>query len=486
MSQAFIYPSETPSTTKTQISALNNAVKKNFITDYGGNGNGTFDNFNALKQVLADSATQAIDLYVPNGEYYLKGSGNLEVWPLKSKGLRIKGDGGAIFFPENNRLTQKHEFYFMRLQMATVNSGVEVKGVTIDGSRNPQDLYFTMNHPSDISNTVMCKGFMITSAQEILFHEMNFQHMYGGYCILAEDYSQVDIREVNINDVGGDDITESFGMGLYFGGQSGNATINVDNVYMDGKVSPRNPEWTAWIGIVLENGSIQSSDRGLWRIDKNTNVNVTNSIFWNVETTFHVESVAGNVYWNTDNVKTRCKNYYIGAGINGELKERSYKLELEMLPYKRMGIINGMYYSEKERNKNISGQHEYSVHSSMINYLTIAGQGKVSPATSYGDSVRSQYHNTTLNNVPDVLVVNGSATFVNSQINLHSNNPETSTSLAQKWFSEPSVQFVSYQGSTAVNKSGSHKTATTGTKPAKMVNKGFVAPELLEPMVPPI
>lgn len=485
MNMPFRYALETPSVTTVKITALDTAVKRNLVTHYGAVGDGVTDNFNALQQALTESATHAIELTVPNGFYYVKGKGNLEMWPLASKGLRIKGSGNAVFLPENNRTVNKHEYYFMRLQMAPHNAGVEITGITIDGSKNPQDLYFTMNQPSDIGSTPMCKGFIVHGAQLLSMHSVNFQHMYGGYCLLAEEYSHVNVQNVNINDVGGDDITESFGMGLYFGGHTGDATINIDNVYMDGKVSPRNPEYTAWIGVVLENGTIQLHDKTKWLLDKNTYVNITNSIFWNVETTFHVETVAGNVYWNSDNVKTRCKNYFVAAGINGQIKERSHHLDLAMMPWKRMGIINGMYYSEKERTKNVSEIHQFAVHNSRLEYLTMSGVGGVSPATSYGDSNRSRYYNTTLINVPDVLVVNASAYFHNSQINLHPNSTETASTLAGRWFSVPAEQKVEYNN-TSVNASGNHKTATEGPKPAKVANTGYVAPELTSPMAPPI
>lgn len=250
----------------------------------------------------------------------------------------------------------------------------------------------------------------------------------------------------------------------------------------NGKVSERDPSYTAWIGVVLENGTIQSDDRENWLIDENTTVNITNSSFIDYETTFHVESVAGNVYWNSDNIITRAKDYFIAAGINGELKERAYNLNMEMTPWGRNDIIHGLYYTEKERDDNISGLNKFTMYNSKITYLTLDGYKPIPIATSYGDSVQATYQNVTLYDVPEKLVTNGTALFIDSQINLHPDSQETAKSLAKGPFSEPDYQFIEYQGTTSVNPASDSQEAAPLDKPQWYIPSGYQAPKLANPI----
>lgn len=463
----------------TQVETLQGIKEMNLVDDFGAMPDDGKDDSKAFQSALNQAKIEPIKLIIPEGEYLSTGSNNLEATGIK--GLHIQGDN-AVIKPENPMINPS-EYYFMKLYFAEENQGVEIEGITIDGSLNPQDLYFTLEEPEDIYELQLQRGIMIDGAKDTYVHDVTFQHMYGGYALSIYNYTNVDIQHITIDDVGGDDITDSFGMALNFGGHSGDAIINIDDVQAQGKVSERDPSYTAWIGIVLQNGSIQSADYEEHDLDQNTTVNVTNSSFMDYETTFHVESMAGNVYWNSDNITTRAKDYFIAAGINGELKERTNNLTMEMTPWGRNNIVHGLYYTENEKEKNIEGVHEFSMHNSTIDYITLDDVDPIIVGASYGDSVVGNYHNVTFNDLPYYLVVNGSANLVDSQINLSEENPFDEETLAAGPFNDER-QFVDYKGSTQVNKFGDHQTAETGKVPDWYVNYGDIPEPIEQPIAP--
>lgn len=434
------------------IKELDDIKEVNLVDDFGAIPNDGKDDSEAIQAALDMATKEPIRLIVPEGEYLSTGPGNIEATGIK--GLQIRGDN-AVFKPKNPMINPP-EYYFLKLFMAEENAGVEIEGITIDGSLNPQDLFFTLEDADDMINLQLQRGIYIRGAKQVSVSDTTFQHMYGGYGLHLEDYDLVNIKNVRLDDVGGDDITDSFGMAFYLSGHTGDAVINIDNVHAIGKVSDRDPSYSAWIGVVIENGSIQSDDKDKWLIDENTTVNVTNSSFMDYETTFHVESMAGNVYFNAENIETRAKNYFISAGINGEMKSQTNKLNMEMTPWGRNELIYGLYYSEKERDDNIDGTNEFEMHNSRIRYQNVDGVDPIPVATSYGDSVVATYYNTTFQEVPAKLVTNASAHFIDSQINLYIDNQETAETLAEGPFSDSANQSVTYEGSTSVNIAGSH------------------------------
>lgn len=242
---------------------------------------------------------------------------------------------------------------------------------------------------------------------------MKYEHMYGGYAIFAQEYRNVNIHDIQLTDVGGDDITDSFGMAIYLSGHRDDAIVNIDKVTSDAKTSKRSKEYMGWIGVVYENGTIQDDKQENWMKDQNTTINVTRSEFINYETTFHVESTYGNVYFNSDDIKTRAKNYFVAAGVNGELKDRSNHIIFDQLPFGRNGVVHGVYYTEGMDPKNYS----FDMYNSTVNNVEI--DGKRSPISAvYGSNTTATFHNTTFNDVSDKLVTNGTGVFIDSAINL--------------------------------------------------------------------
>ncbi|MBG9981838.1 hypothetical protein HZY86_01770 [Aerococcaceae bacterium DSM 111020] len=452
----------------------------NLVDDLHATPNDTVDDSPAFEEALRMAATEPIKLVIPTGEYYLDAKYVIEGRELK--GLHIEGDD-AVLKPLHPQIAPMNEHFVLALRMAEDNVGVKIEGVTVDGSRNPQDLYFTMQTPEDVYDTPLQRGFYIDGAKDIVVTDTAFKHMYGGYTLSIHDYENVDLQHIQIDDVGGDDITDSFGMAFYFGGHDTDAVINIDDVIANGKVSPRDPSYTAWIGVVLENGTIQDKNVDNWLVDQNTTVNVTNSTFLDYETTFHVESMAGNVYWNTDNVKTRAKDYFIAAGVNGELKERTYNLDMEMTPYGRNGIIHGLYYTEKERDDNITGFNRFDMYQSTIKYLT-DGDKYVPIGSSYGDSVAATYHNVLFNQLPSKLVTNATGIFKDSVIIIKQDSLETPDSLLQGPFSEPSNQTVKMENTTVIREPETAMPPPLAEKPKWYVPSGYQAPEMAEPIAP--
>lgn len=377
------------------------------LSDFGGKPNDGQDDTKAFNDALAESHKEKITLVLEKGVY--ETSANVEIF--HSKGLKIIGNESVI--KPKNPMINPPEFYALKI-FGDKNDlvDVEIKDLIIDGSENPQDLFFTMKKASDFYKTPMSKGIYVENAKNIYLHDLKFQHMYGGYTTHLVNYRNVVIDDVDIKDVGGDDITDSFGNAIYLGGHEDNAIVEIHDVNAVGKLSPRSKEYMGWIGVVLENGTIQSDDLDKWLRDKNTTVNITDSKFVNYETTYHVESTYGNVYWNSDNIYTKAKSYLIAAGINGEMKELSNHIKYDMLPYGRNGQVSGTYYSDKMH------EYEFNMYNSIINHVDDTDK-KAPVSLTYGNNTRANYHNITVYNLPHLIVMNASADIVNSSIQLN-------------------------------------------------------------------
>lgn len=462
------------------------------LSDYGAKGDGTFDNFNAFKSALNATVSEPLVLEIDAGIYNLQGGTNdrvqMEPWvSAKSKGLKIIGKGDVVIRHKNNRTVNKHEYYFMQPVMSEDSLGFEVENITLDGSRNPQEeLFYTQTENNPVPNIPLTRGFATTGAHNVQYKNVRFKNMYGGYAIQMSEYRNVIIQDVSFDKVGGNDEQESFGMAIYLGGHSGNAIVNIDNVQAQGMTTDKKLK-LSWIGVVLENGSIQSNNPNAWMRDKNTTVNITNSSFLDYQSTFHVESMAGNVYWNVDNLTARGSNYQIVAGVYGEYKESSNDVKMDMMPYGRLwGIVHGLWYTEaQETQDNISGHNRMDMYNSVINLKSVAGFNEIQQAVSYGNSTKGHLHNVELNDLPKMLVQNGSAILYDCEVNLAQTSTQNESSLKSGWFSDATVQKVELNN-TRVNAHGQHKRVTMGVKPAFVKNEGFVAPHISLPINPPI
>ncbi|TDM11935.1 glycosyl hydrolase family 28-related protein [Macrococcus lamae] len=444
------------------------SAKKISLADFGAKPDDGKDDTEAIEKAIKEATTEAIELEIPAGTY--ETSRTIEVSDIK--GLHIKGNG-AVIRPKNP-MTNPPEFYAFRLNgMADDLIEMEIEGITIDGSRNPQDLYFKMKDEKDFYKTPMTKGFAVTNTKQLTVHDVKFEHMYGGYTVFAQEYRNVDIHDVTLEDVGGDDITDSFGMAFYLSGHKDDAIVNIDNVVSNAKTSKRSKEYMGWIGVVFENGTIQDADEDKWLKDQNTTFNITNSVFNDYETTLHVESTYGNVYMNSDNVKTRAKNYFIAAGVNGELKERSNNVTVDLLPYGRNGIVHGIYYTEGMDPK----KYELNMYNSTVNNLKI--DGKRTPITAvYANNTTATFHNTTFSDASGLLVANATGTFIDSVINLSDDaNPDKLSD-----FSEDGQKMN--LGKSVVNKDGKTSTAKTGDVPQKVFATGKAVPKRDNPLAP--
>ncbi|XJS09842.1 phage tail protein [Aerococcaceae bacterium WGS1372] len=462
------------------------------LADYGGVGDGATNNFNALLTAINETADEPLILEVDEGTYNVDPPENarvqMEPWKTAtSKGLRIVGKGNVVFRHKNNRTVNRHEFWLMQMVMAPDSLGFEVENITVDGIRNPQEeLFYTQSESNPIPNIPMTRGFAVKGAHHVLFNDVHFKNMYGGYGILTEEYRDVSITNTTFDKVGGNDTQESFGMAIYLGGHTGDAIVNIDNVHAKGMTTTKDLR-LSWIGVVLENGSIQSNDPTVWMRDKNTTVNIKNSSFLDYHSTFHVESIAGNVYWNVDNVDARGSNYQIVAGVYGEYKEVSNNVRMDVLPYGRLwGIVKGLYYSEaQEAEDNFNGHNRLEMHNSEINFIKVAGFDDPPQAIAYGSNVTGRLYNTALNNVPHKLVTNGSALLYDSEVNLAQGSQETRQTLMNGNFSDTNKQRVELSN-TNVNAYGSHRQVQFGNKPEFVKNTGFVAPFIELPIKPPL
>lgn len=475
-----------PSTTKRAIHGFNPVKKLNLVTDFGAVGDGKTDNFDALKNAIMASVYEPIELFVPSGWYMYKGSTNarMEVWPNKSKGIKLVGENGSVLMPVHNRDYEVHEHYAGQLEFEET-AKFEMKNIIIDGSLNPLDFYKTHGFGTENNNKIpYTRGLSISGSNEVVVSNCEIRNLYGGYGLVFNKFEQVDIIDVDMPNCGGNNWTESFGMAIYLGGHTTDATVNIENVDAHGITDSSIPKQMGWIGVVLENGTIQSNNTATWQRDKNTTINITNSVFDDYETTYHAESVAGNVYWNSDNVKSRTNNYFIHAGVWGELKERSNLMDIELLPFGRTGIIKGLYYSENERSKNVNGKNDMRMHNSTVTYKPVSGYKDIEQTMAYADSVRGKFYHCTFNNIPDRLVSNASSNFTNCEINLKADNPNTETQLRTNHnryfnnFPEQTLEFTN----TNINRAGAWKEATKTDNPPKVFNAGYVAPYLDRPI----
>lgn len=477
------YPSATPSTNKQEITALSNITKLNAVTDLGLVGDGITDNYTKLVAGIRRSITEAVEIYFPKGNYYYRGpnNGRVELWPDKSKGLKFVGETGATLLPAHNRTTTQHDGYVMQLVFTSDSKGFQMENMIVDGINSPQDIY---KNPDAVTNVTIpaLRGITVGGAKEVLVKDCTFKNLFGGGAIIIEDFDQFDMHHCSLQRVGGNAWTENTGYGIYISGHIGDATVNIDSVEAQGYTDPAYPKLVGWVGVVFENGSMQLPDRTKWLQDANTYINITNSTFADYETGWHVETVAGNTYWNSDNVKYRCNNYSIYAGNWGEIKEASNNIYVQLLPFGRTGIISGMYYTEKEQSKNESGLNDFRMYNSTIDVIDIPGFEDIYQTMSYGNGVISRYYNTTFNNVPHYLVVNGATELVNSRVNLKPSNPLSDTQLKSGLFSS-SNQFVTLTN-TPMTRTGSYDSAAQGAKPAKVKNTGYVPPYIPGPLGP--
>ena len=462
------------------------------LADFGGVGDGSTDNFTALKNAINATRDAPKVLEINAGVYNIEGATNdriqMEPWEsAKSKGLRLIGKGDVVFKHKNNRTVNKHEYYLMQLVMSEDSLGFEMENITVDGIRNPQEeLFYTQTEENPVPNIPLTRGITTTGAHNVQYKNVRFKNMYGGYAIQMAEYRDVSIKDVTFDKVGGNDIQESFGMAIYLGGHSGNAIVNIDNAQAQGMVTDKELK-LSWIGVVLENGSIQSSNPDAWMRDKNTTVNITNSSFMDYHSVYHVESMAGNVYWNMDEITARASNHSVVAGVYGEFKESINAMNLDIMPYGRLwGIVKGLYYSEaQEAEDNWNGHNRMEIYNSIINFIKVTGFDDPPQAIAYGSNVTGRLYNTQLNNVPHKLVTNGSALLYNSEVNLAQGSTETRQTLTQGNFSDVTKQRVEFNN-TGVNAYGSHKNVTFGAKPEFVKNEGFVAPWIELPIQPPI
>lgn len=483
-------PDPTPEEPEEPVESEFDGARVVNLADYGGS-SGNTDNFNAIKSAVNASATEPLILEIDAGTYNLEGATNdriqMEPWETaKSKGLRLVGKGDVVFKHKHNRTVNKHEYYFMQLVMSEDSLGFEMENITVDGIRNPQEeLFYTQTESNPVPNIPLTRGIATTGAHNVQYKNVTFKNMYGGYSIQMSEYRDVSIKDVNFDKVGGNDIQESFGMAIYLGGHSGDAIVNIDNAHAQGMTTTKELK-LSWIGVVLENGSIQSSNPSAWMRDKNTTVNITNSSFMDYQSTFHVESMAGNVYWNVDDVTARGSNYQIVAGVYGEYKESSNNVKMDMMPYGRLwGIVHGLWYTEaQETADNISGHNKMDMYNSVINLKTLPGFGNIPQAVAYGNSVKGYLHNTQLNDVPYKLVQNGSAYLYDSVINLAQGSSETRASLQTGMFGTGD-QMVELNNTT-VNIYANKQNVVFGSKPNFVGNTGFVAPHISLPISPPL
>lgn len=479
-----VTPSVNPSTVK-RLPA--NTRVMSLVDDFGAVGDGVTDDSQALKNALQYSNTEPIILDVGGSdkEYYIPSNGNnkIENYPGTSKGIWIRGNG-AVFAPHNSRTIDRHEHYLMQIR-ADKNASIETSGFTIDGKHNEQDMFWWISQGKveKASDLRLQKGISYEGADDIYIHNMTYKNMYGGYLIKLKNYTNVDVQHIYGNNVGGNDNPDSFGSIIHIDGQPDDSVLNFDDIITNGKKSPLNPAWVSWIGIVLENGTTQSNDPS-WRLaDRNTVINVTNSEFYDFETLYHIETQAGNVYWNSDNVKARVMNYMITAGVRGEVKERSNRMELDILPFMRKGLSSGLHHTYRERPSNNGTDengafNDFHMYNSTVNYLPKEDYtgGVDVHAVSHADSVVANLHNVTLNNVPKWLVANASANLYDTQVNLKAGHAGS-----YSIFSNPE-QFLKLHGTSKYNQAGNWKEAPEGNYPPLVKNTGFVAPPLTGPI----
>lgn len=481
-------PTPTPSETEPEKEgneSISGYRVMNFVDDFGAKGDGESDDFSALKKAFMHTVNEPIELRVPEGTYLLQGNTNerLEVWPAKSKGISIIGDTGATFKAKHNRTTNVHEHYFFQF-VGDGNANFRMENMTLDGSLNPALWHINRNnnHTHKATEIPMTRGVSVHGVDSAVYKNNTFKNIYGGYCTVTAEYNEMYSENNFYDNIGGNNYTESFGMAIYLGGVTGNSTTTIYKDRMTGANNPSDPEQMAWIGIVHENGTVQSDDLSTWSRDGNSVINIIDCDIHNFETAFHSESQAGNVYVNVDGGNSSCIDWGIYAGIWGEIKARVNRHDVELLPYEgRGGFIQGLHYTEREYAKNKNGLNDVHWYNSTINYPSQrTPQGnKYDIAVSLGDHSKLTMHNCTLNNVQDVLVQNASAIFHNCEINLAQENSKTKETV--KGYRSESTMVVNYYN-TNLNNYNSWKSAPLAENPPKVKNTGYVPTPMTKPI----
>lgn len=469
----------------------------NLKTDFGASGNGNTDDFNAMKQALVHSTTEPIKLIIPSGNYRLQGGTNerLESWPAQSKGLIIEGQN-ATLLPEHNRTYSNHEHYTFQIEGdGSANSYFAIRGVKIDGIRNPKPWHVNRNGEGLPAGDIkITRGIQVNKFRKVVIESNEFKDLYGGYCVMVSNYDLAHLTDNYYNNIGGNNYTESFGMAIYLGGADGNAHAILTRERMYGANNPSDPEQMAWIGVVHENGTVQNDDLSTWDRDANTRIDMIDCEMVNFETAFHSESQAGNVYVNIDGGFSECIDFGIYAGIWGEIKARVNRHKIALLGYHgRGGFIQGLHYTEREVAKNRSGLNDVRFYNCEVDYPTNSNIEYVDYGTTpfgkrynyyevavtLGDEAVARLYNCTLNNVPYQLVRNASAIFHNSHINKAQNNSMDATSIKGAMnFASNRVEYHN----TPINNFGAWKTASLMADPPLVDNTGYVP----EPMMKPI
>lgn len=502
----------------------------------GADPTGQTDSSAAWEKLLKMSETEALHVkFTPGGKYLLDIDHDIKT--EASKGIYFDGQG-ATLLPKNTKpdpsdpaSAQLYETYVGQIKLVKgANAGFKMDNLIIDGSRNPKDLFFTFQEGkwsgydtsgiaiSGLRKTRLMRGFHVENAEKLDVSDSKFENLFAGYTLLLENYRKVNINNLTLDHVGGDGQTDSLGMGLYFAGHTFDDTvININNFKMIGNLgntpqsnpwtgvsNPGDPSYTSWIGIVIENGSIQANDPSYWKVDKNTTLNVTNSQIDNVEHTFHVESMAGNVAVNMNNVSSHAKAFGISAGIKGKYEFVGNKLNLELLPYGRNGLYATVFSSEfgddpryhNGYNANLTDasggdpMHTNLVTNSKITFvpgersLTDKNFGESYATVDYGNMVNGNFKCTQFDNLPDKLFANGGGYMTDVVVNLADINKNEATFAGIKGDPGAAGQYVKEENVT-VNKAGSWTNLTTTCETPQFVNfSGATAPVLDSPVTP--
>ena len=385
------------------------------VGDYGAKPNDDVDDTKALNAAFAEARNQSTKIVMPAGVY-----DTINVVKVEgAKGVDLQATGAMIRFKHPQIPGTMNEQYILKIEGSKGdNIDVNVTGLTIDGSKDAQDLYESVPKadPSQINNTPITKGLYIAYTNNSTISNFTAQNFYGGRAVHYKEYHNVNIKNSLVTNVGAKEVTESIGDAFHFGSHTGSADIKIDNVKCVAKKSPRSPLYQGWIGVVVESDTIQSRDRNYWMVDKNTTVSITNSDFMDYDTCFHVETMAGNLYFNVDAVRYRGANYMIAAGIRGHYKSLTNNAVIDLTPYARNTYIHGVYHTQTMPN-----EYELTMYNSTINHIGDPALRKAISAV-YGNGTKASFHHTTFNNVPDVLVLNATGYFRRCAINMRADN----------------------------------------------------------------
>ncbi|QYA46107.1 DUF5011 domain-containing protein (plasmid) [Macrococcoides bohemicum] len=456
---------------------------------------GQKDSSEVFHNILQKSVDAPIVLNLGDGNYKFDSTHNIEV--LGSKGVKIIGNGATIDYL-NAKTTNLPEFYAFQFHMKRGdNIGVQIEGVTFDAHRNEQNMFFTFNNEhldggygGDVSSfykTRLAKGVLISHAEDVSVSNTNFKNAYGGYSLILEGYRHVNYKNINVDNVGGDGQTDSLGMIFYFSGHTfDDAVINMDNMQVEGKVgdkpqsnagsgfsNPGDESYMSWIGIVVENGTIQSTNKDNWLEDKNTTLNVTNSKFNNFENVYHVESMAGNIAVNMNNIKSRAKQIGISAGIKGKYRAVLNKMDHIQEPWGRNNTYSSLFSSEfgddpryhNGYNANLTDAnggealHQTLMTNSKVTYTErpkslagAKGSADVYAGIAYGNMVTANIECSQLDGLWNKAYANGGGYMKDSVVNLWKDNPNDATLAGIK--GDPGLNTVNWDNVT-VNKAGS-------------------------------